>query len=136
MSDYQLQLKPAVLKNGAKYRIIEITDIALHTAKKTPTPSVGRKVQKAFVAKKPGRIYRPIEESVVTDGRGYILELLKQDPDFVKLVQEEEAKGYKVLVSIPKGGVPTKFGTDTEEFLQSKNGKRLLRGLAKDNRKE
>lgn len=134
--DYKLELKPAVLKSGMKYRIIEITDIQFHSSKKTPTPSVGRKMQKAFEAEKPDRIYRPIEEPVITDGRGYILELLKQDPDFVKFVQAEEAKGCKVLISIPKGGIPAEYGEDTKEFLRGKNGQRILRAIAKGKRKE
>lgn len=134
--NYQLQLKPAVLKNGTKYRVIQITDIALHTAKKTPTPSVGKKMQKAFEAEKPDRIYAPIEKSALSDDRTLTIELLKQDPDFVKLVREEEAKGYKVLVALPKSGVPIVPGPDTIEFMQSKNGKRLLRGLAKKKNEE
>lgn len=134
--DYELQLKPAVLKNGTKYKIIQITDIALHTAKKTPTPSVGKKMQKAFATDKPDRIYAPIQKSNVADNRTFTLELLKQDPDFVKLVREEEAKGYKVLVSLPRAGIPIVPGQDTVEFMNSKNGKRLLRGLAKGKRKE
>lgn len=134
--DYELQLKPAVLKNGTKYKIIQITDIALHTAKKTPTPSVGKKIQKAFAADKPGRIYAPIQTSSTTSNRTFTFELLKQDPDFVKLVQEEEAKGYKVLISLPKAGIPIVPGQDTIEFMNSKNGKRLMRGLAKKKRQE
>lgn len=134
--NYKLELKPAVLKDGQKYRIIQITDIALHTAKKTPTSSVGQKIQKAFVANKPDRIYAPIQESAVENDGTFTLELLRQDPDFVKLIQEEEAKGYKVLLSIPKGGIPVVVGKDTIEFMNSKNGKRVLRGLAKEKNRE
>lgn len=123
--DYCLEVKPAVLKKGGKYKIIQVTDIALHTAKKTPTSSIGKKVQKAFETMEPGRVYAPIHNGELT------IELLKQDPDFVKLVQDEEAKGYKVLISLPKGGIPVVPGKDTIEFMSSKNGKRVLRGLAK-----
>lgn len=129
--DYKLALKPAVLKDGTKYKVIHITDIALHTAKKTPTPSVGKKMQKAFETKKPDRIYAPLEKSAMADNGMFTLELLKQDPDFVKMVREEEAKGYKVLLSLPKGGIPVVAGKDTIEFIHSKNGKRVLRGVAK-----
>ena len=125
--DYRLELKPAVLKDGAKYRVIQITDIALHTAKKTPTPSIGKKMQKAFETMEPDRVYAPINGGELT------LEFLSQDPDFVKLVREEEAKGYKVLLSIPKA-LPIYPGKDTLEFINSKNGKRVLRGLAKKKR--
>ncbi len=134
--NYRLELKPAVLKKGGKYRVIQITDIALHSSKKTPTPSVAKKIQKAFTTKKPDRIYGPLQASAVTGNSTLTLELLKQDPDFVKLVQDEEAKGYKVLISIPKKGIPIVPGKDTLEFMNSKNGKRVLRGLAKGERKD
>ncbi len=127
--DYRLELKPAVLKDGLKYKVIQITDIALHTAKKTPTASIGKKVQKAFETMEPDRVYAPIHNGELT------IELLKQDPDFLKLVRGEEAKGYKVLLSIPKD-LPIVPGKDTIEFLQRKNGKRVLRGLAKKKREE
>jgi hypothetical protein len=134
--DYRLEVKPAALKKGGKYRIIQVTDIALHTAKKTPTSSIGKKVQKAFETMEPDRIYAPIEKSALTGNGEITLELLRQDPDFVKLVQDEEAKGYKVLISLPKGGIPVVPGKDTIEFINSKNGKRVLRGLAKGKREE
>lgn len=134
--DYNLEIKPAVMKNGQKYKIIQITDIALHTAKKAPTLSVGKKVQQAFEAGKPDRIYSKIEKPAVSDNRTFTLELLKMNPDFVRMVQEEEAKGYKVLISLPNGGIPVVPGKDTIEFMNSKNGKRIIRGLAKEKGKE
>ena len=33
--EYKLQLKPFKHKDGVKYKILQLTDIALHTAKKT-----------------------------------------------------------------------------------------------------
>lgn len=134
--DYKLKLQPAVMKKGVKYKVIQITDIALHTSKKTPTPSVGKKMQKAFNNNKPDRIYSPIEKSTITDKRTFTLDLLKMDPDFVKMVQEEEAKGYKVLIALPNEGIPIVAGSDTVEFMNSKNGKRIIRGLAKKKDKE
>lgn len=133
--EYRLEAKPTVLKKGQEYRIIQITDIAHHTAKKTPTPSVGKKVEKTPNAT-PGRIYRPTTLGVVTDPKAYILKLLGEDPDFQKLVREEEAKGVKVVLAFPKDGVPAEYGKDTIEFLKSKNGQRVLRGLAKEKDKE
>ena len=134
--DYKLELKPAVMKNGQKYKIIQITDLQLHTAPKTPTPSVGKKMQKAFEADKPDRIYSKIDKTAVSEDHTFTLELLKMDPDFVRMVQEEEAKGYKVLIAFPNQGIPVVPGKDTVEFMNSKNGKRIIRGLAKKNRKE
>ncbi len=129
--DYKLELKPAVMKNGQKYKIIRITDIALHTAKRAPTPSVGKKVQKAFETDSPDRIYSNIEKSAFSENRTFTLNLLKTDPDFVRMVQKEEANGYKVLIALPNDGIPVVPGKDTIEFMNSKNGKRIIRGLAK-----
>ena len=134
--DYKVELKPFIQKEGMKYKIIQITDVALHTAQKTATSSVGKKIQKTFENNVPGRIYSLINKPSISEGKALTLELLKLDPDFVKMVQEEEAKGFKVLISLPKEGVPIFPGKDTVEFINSKNGKRVLRGLAKEKDKE
>jgi hypothetical protein len=133
---YEMRLQPAVLKKGTKYRIIQLTDLALHTTKKTPTPSVGKKFEKAFKAEEPDRIYAPIPKSAMTDTGAFTLEMIKQDPELVRVIQAEEAKGYKVLIALPKGGLPVVLGKDTVEFMNSKNGKRVLRGLAKEKQEE
>ncbi len=130
--DYKVELKPFVEKDGVKYKIIQITDIALHTANRIPTLSVGKKIQKAFEKNKPDRIYSTIEKFSTSDHREFTLNLLKADPDFVKMVQAEEAKGYKILIELPKEGIPVFAGKDTVEFIKSKNGKRFTRGIAKE----
>lgn len=136
--EYKLELKPFVQKDGVKYKILQITDIALHTAKMPPTTNVGRKIQQSLAKNKPGRIYSPIQQppDVGNDRMSFILDLIKQDPKLVKMVQEEEENGYKILISIPKEGVPVVAGKDTQEFIKSKNGQRVLRGLAKNKSKE
>lgn len=134
--NYKLQLKPASMKNGQKYKIIQITDLQFHTTKKTTTPLIGKKIQKAFNTNKPNRIYSKIGNSAVSDSRTLTVELLKMDPDFIRMVQEEEAKGYKVLLALPNQGIPVSPGKDTVEFMNSKNGKRVIRGLAKEKDKE
>jgi len=129
---HKLELKPYKAVDGAKCKVIQLTDIKLHTAKRRPTPSFGKKVRESFESNTPGRIYNTIPEiSVVQDNKSYIMEILRLDPDFMKMVQEEEAKGYKILLSIPKEGLPTLPGEDTIEFMNSKNGKRILRGIDK-----
>ena len=134
--DYKLKLQPAVTKKGVKYKVIQITDIALHTSKKIPTPSVGKKIQKSFNNNKPDRIYSPIEKDPISNERTFILDLLKMDSDFVKMVQEEESKGYKVLIALPHKGIPIVAGTDTIEFMNSKNGKRIISSKEKKKDKE
>lgn len=62
--------------------------------------------------------------------------MIKQDLELVKVIQQEEASGYKVLIAVPKGGIPVFAGEDTVQFMNSKNGKRILRGLAKQKDKD
>lgn len=128
----QIQLKPFVAEDGQKYKVIELTDIALHTAPKRPTPSHGKKIAKSFDRMEPGRIYSPIGENAIAPDGSFNLEAIKFDPEFLRMVQEAEAEGYKVLLGLPKGGMPVVPGADTVEFMKSKNGKRVLRGLAKE----
>jgi len=134
--DYKLEIKPFVKKEGVKYKIIQITDIALHTAKRAPTTFVGKKIQKAFKTNTGDRIYSPIKDDIIDDGKGFVIELLKSNPDFLRMLQEEESKGYKVLISIPNEGIPIIPAEDTVQFMNSKNGKRVLRGLVNEEVKE
>lgn len=132
--EYTTQLKPFVHQMGGKYKVLEITDIALHTSHKQATPSVARKIEKAFKTNQPGRMYAPIQKDILTDQgekREFVIELIKKDPDLVRMIQQEEANGYKVLIAIPNEGIPIYAGKDTVEFMNSKNGKRIIRGLAK-----
>lgn len=133
--DYQLELKPFKPKDGQKYKIIQITDIALHTTHKNPT-SVGKKLRQAFKLKKPGRIYGSISnvdpQTSSPQNKQAVIDLMKKDPEFVKMVLEEEKNGYKVLLGLPDE-IPVVAGKDTIEFIASVNGKRVLRGLAKNN---
>lgn len=134
--DQILVAKPFVRKEGVNYRIIQIMDTAAHTAVKIPTPSLGKKIQKAFEADEPGRLYFPVDPVLLTNPRDYILSQLQQDSGFRKMVQEEEARGWKVVIALPKDGIPMELGKDAIEFLNSKNGKRVLRGIAKEVRKD
>lgn len=127
---YEAELKPFVAKDGQKYKVIYLTDLKFHTASKKPTPSFGKKVRESFQNNTPGRVYNNLPKSLETQNENSLI--LQLDSDFVKLVQEEEANGYKVLIGKPKEGIPTLPGEDTIEFLDSKNGKRLLRGLDKN----
>lgn len=128
----QVELQPFIAKGGQKYKIIQLTDIALHTVPKRATTSHGKKIAKSFDRMEPGRIYSPIGENAVAPDGSFNLEAIKFDPEFLRMVQEAEADGYKVLLGVPKGGMPVVPGSDTVEFMKSKNGKRVLRGLAKE----
>ena len=122
--EYQLQLKPFQRQDGFKYKILQITDIALHANAVRPT-SIGKKIREAIETHQPVRIYAPIVKRDNLDSKTITLDLLKNDPDFVKLIQEEEKKGYKILLQIPKGGLPILAGRDTSEFIDSVKGKRI-----------
>lgn len=126
----KLELKPFVPTDGQKCKVIQITDFLVHTTKHPPTKSVGRKVAKAVRSNEPGRVYSPITGDLNQDLTEFV-KRLHEDPSFIAYVQEEQAKGYKVLLQVPKTGVPLNFGKDTKQFLESKRGKRVLRGLAK-----
>jgi CRISPR/Cas system-associated protein Csm6 len=133
--EYQLQLKPFKAQDGVKYKVIQLTDIALHSTEKQPTKAVGRKIRQSFEQNKPGRLYSLKTQDLVGNGNlvKIIDDLVRQDPDFIKMVQEEERNAYKILLGLPEEGIPIKLGDDTVEFLQSKNGQRILRGLHKAN---
>lgn len=130
--EQELQLKPFKKTDGFKYKILEITDLTLHTSNKRPTISFGKEMKKVLTSDEPGRVYGTIHGSYDhNDKKVLILDILKQDPEFIAMIREEEKNGYKILLHLPSQGVPILAGKDTLEFMNSRNGKRVLRGLAK-----
>lgn len=136
--EYKLEFKPTERKPGMKYKTILLTDLTLHTAPKRASTFLG-KIKKAFdMIGHPGRIYQPMpkpelkEESPGTFKMG-ILSYLQNDPELIKYVTEEQKKGVEIVFQIPKAGLPVFAGKDTVEFINSKNGQRTIRGLAKNN---
>lgn len=131
---YQVELKPFKEKIGQKYKVLKLTDLTLHT-NHMRTTSLGKEIQKSFEKNIPGRIYSkvvknvPSEQPVSIGTREIAMEFIQNDPYLMKVIQEEEANGYKVLFSIPKEGVPIFLGKDALEFIESKKGKRILRRL-------
>lgn len=129
----ELQLKHFEQKEGQKYKVIQITDVMLHTSKHRPTNPV--KALKNTQNGEPGRIYSPLTKSQGSDDN-LVMELLKLDPELAKYVQEQEALGYKVLIQIPKEGIPMLAGKDTIDFIKSTKGKRILRWIDKSRQEE
>ncbi len=128
----ELRLQPVKVVAGVKYKVLQLTDIKLHTTPKRPTSFV-KKVRESFQNNTPGRIYNPLPENLaLQDDDSFDLEQLRHNQDVMRMVREEEAKGYKVVIAIPKKGIPVFPGEDTIEFLNSKNGKRILRKLDKN----
>ena len=135
--EYKLEFKPTERKEGMKYKTILLTDIMLHASPKRPS-TFGSKLKKAFNAiGQPGRIYQHIHkpEPVGENTNTFKMEILSQlqnDPAFVEYVEEERKNGFEVVIQIPKAGLPIVIGKDTVEFMKSKNGQRIIRGLAKN----
>lgn len=130
---HEVQFKPFDKNPDFKYKRIEITDVTFHTAHRRPTESIFAKFLKAFKVNKAGRAYQPYDQKAFYNPRGYVLEMIKRDPDILKYIQDEEKNGYKVLIQLPRDGIPKLVGEDTLEFIESKNGKRLLRKLVNKN---
>jgi len=135
---YKLQVQPfRKKKKGFKYRILEVTDVSIHTSKKKPSDPI-KKIREAFNANQPGRVYVPIgvmQEKTIKQQKVSVLDFLMKDPKIAEMIYVEEQKGYKILIEIPSDGVPIKLGKEAEEFIDGKNGKRVVRGLAKSNNK-
>ena len=86
---YGWQLKTFEQKDGVKYKVIEVTDITLHTGLFRATPA-GREVKESFEGKRPGRIYMP--NSNPDDTKSTLLDMLRNDPDFVKMAERGRKK--------------------------------------------
>ena len=131
--EYKLELRPTERKEGMKYRTILLTDIMLHASKRR-TSTFSDKIKRAFnMVGVPGRIYQQIQKTEdPNSSKINILSQLQNDPDFIKYVTEEREKGIEIVIQIPKAGLPVLAGKDTVEFIKSKNGQRIIRGLAKD----
>ncbi len=127
----QLQLKPYKRNPDFKYKLIEITDIALHSSFHRQTGNIGKKINRSFRRNKSDRIYNSDLKSKENNSNKnkMTIDLIKMDPNFLEYIRNEEKRGYKVVLSIPKKGVPVILGKDTEEFINSTNGKRLIRGI-------
>lgn len=127
--EQKIELKTFIPTPGVKAVVLQITDIMLHSTAVPPTQDPGKKVKVSFERNIPGRVYSSISKEI--NPLGNFMDQLKQDPVFMKTVQDYQNQGYKVLLQMPKEGVPVILGKDTTEFLQGKNGQRFLRGVVK-----
>lgn len=131
--EQQLQLKPFEKMPGFKYKVLQITDITFHASHRQPSKAIAKNVNKSFTQNQPGRFYGFKTEDL-SDRESLIRILdqyIKTDPAFLKMVQEEQKNGVKLLLEIPTDNIPIKFGNDVKEFISSKNGQRVIRGLNK-----
>jgi hypothetical protein len=115
--------------------VIHVTDMSLHTRDFSETPSVGKKIVRAMDKKEATRVYVQSTGDLQKD-KDTINDKIENDPELIALVRQTNANGGKVFFAFPKGGAPTKLGNDAEQFIHSKNGKRKIRGLAKEKSEE
>lgn len=132
---HPMKLPDSTIPKGAtkKYRVIHFTDLQLHSRMRV-TPSIGKRIQQAFQENIPGRIYAPLPKPTPEEVKtGTLTFTMDIDPELRKMIQQNEAEGYETIFSLPEGGAPVYLGDDTHQFLESKNGKRILRELDKKN---
>ena len=116
-----------------KNKVIYISDLQLHSRERI-TPSVGKKIQQAFQSGNPDRLYFPLPKPPVSEQGVQTFQFsIDLDPETLKMIKDEEAKGNTVSFELPPGGAPVFLGKDTVQFIESKNGQRLLRKLDKKN---
>lgn len=133
----QLNRVTKPIQKGEKVIVLELTDIQLHMNARL-TPSVGAVVQRSIEHNKEGRIFSslPSPRSEDSDSNSIRVELPfgANDPKLAEAVRHYQQLGYRVMLGVPKH-MPIKLGRDAVEFMNSKNGKRLIRGLEKNNPK-
>ncbi len=129
----KLQFNPFIKKEGQKYKIIAVTDIQYHSNTKRPTNFIGKLAEKNQGSSTPYRAFTEMKDWNVTreKQKEMIVELLQNDQSYIDFIKDQEEKGYKILLEIPDP-IPLRLGADTEEFLNSKKGKRIIRWLAKE----
>ncbi len=131
--NFKLEIKPFVKKDRQKYKIIKVTDIQYHSTNKRPTKKIGNVASKNQDSLTPYRAYTDMKDWNVPreQQKAMIIEMLHNDKSYVDFVIEQEKLGYKILLEIPEE-IPVTLGDDTEEFLKSKKGKRIVRWISKN----
>lgn len=132
--EYKLQIDTPKTGPNQGDIILNITDIQLHSNPRI-TKSVSKIIDRSIENDQPGRIYSQLEvnNQSDTDNNEHKIQLInkiKQDPDMLAMIKKYNQQGKRVFIRFPKEGVPVFPGKDTLEFINSKNGKRIIRGIA------
>jgi hypothetical protein len=54
------------------------------------------------------------------------------DPVLKQTIHDYQKQGYRVMIQMPKSGLPIHLGKDAVDFMNSTRGKRILRKIKKD----
>lgn len=132
--EQKLVLHPAIHEPRSSDIIIELTDdIQLHTNARI-TQSVSNTLKRSVESNQPGRIFSPIDlAATVLEDDTIIFSMSLFDPNQMEsLVRHYQQQGRRVFIKKPKNWTPPSLGKDSVEFLNSKQGKRVLRKFEKD----
>lgn len=131
----QLNRVTQLPKKGEKVIILELTDIQLHSNAR-PTQSVGGAIRRSIENNKPGRIFSSLEKkqesSTDQNSIEFTMPFTMNDPVLKQTIHDYQQQGYRVLIQMPKSGLPIHLGKDAVEFMNSTRGKRILRKIKKD----
>ncbi len=131
----QLNRVTKLPKKGEKVIVLELTDIQLHSNAR-PTQSVGGAIRRSIENNKPGRIFSSLEkkqESVADQNSiEFSIPFVMNDPVLKQTIHEYQQQGYRVMIQMPKSGLPIHLGKDAVNFMNSARGKRILRKIKKD----
>lgn len=128
----QLNKVTKPIKKGEKIIVLELTEIQLHTNAR-PTQSVGGAIQRSIEHNKPGRIFSSLEkpqESSTSIKVKFPFEM--NDPVLKQTIHDYQTQGYRVMLKVPKSGLPMYLGKDGVDFMNSTRAKRILRKIKKD----
>ena len=122
-------------KKGEKVIFLELTDIQLHSNVR-PTKSVGGVIERSIEHSEPGRIYSPLEKPTSSDISQnpipFTLPLSMEDPTLKQAIQKYQQQGYRVLIKMPKEGLPIRLGKDATDFMRSTTARRILRKVKRE----
>ncbi|TXH01631.1 MAG: hypothetical protein E6P95_01460 [Candidatus Moraniibacteriota bacterium] len=131
----QLNKVTQLPKKGEKLIVLELTDVQLHTNVR-PTKSIGGVVERSIDYKKPGRINSPLkkpsESDIATKSIPITLPFLMEDPSLKQAIHKYQQQGYRVMLKMPKEGLPIYLGKDAVDFMKSTTSRRLLRKIKRD----
>ena len=131
----QLNRVTQLPKKGEKVIILELTDIQLHSNAR-PTQSVGGAIRRSIEKNKPGRIFSSFEKkqdlSNDQNSIAFKVPFVMNDPVLKQVISDYQKQGYRVMIQMPKTGLPIHLGKDAVDFVNSTKGKRILRKIKKD----